>query len=115
MARTVVVTGGGTGIGRAVALRFAAEGDSVIVTGRRMEPLSETVALATKADVSGSVQAIGCDFEANVLTAVLTTEALAERLADAGSVVSIGSIAADRGAGSYGAAKAALTTSAESS
>ncbi|HZC27333.1 MAG TPA: SDR family oxidoreductase [Actinopolymorphaceae bacterium] len=48
------------------------------------------------------------NFAANVLTAVLTTEAVTDRLADGGSVISIGSIAATKGAGSYGAAKAAL-------
>ncbi|PZF84099.1 SDR family NAD(P)-dependent oxidoreductase [Jiangella anatolica] len=43
-ARTIVVTGGGTGIGRAVAARFAAEGDTVVVTGRRRSKLDEAVA-----------------------------------------------------------------------
>jgi NAD(P)-dependent dehydrogenase (short-subunit alcohol dehydrogenase family) len=36
-----VVTGGGSGIGKAVALRFAAEGARVIVNGRRTGPLEE--------------------------------------------------------------------------
>src|SRR5205807_10277981 len=40
----------------------------------------------------------------------LTTHALTERLADGGAVVSIGSIAADKGAGAYGAAKAGLAS-----
>lgn len=38
-----VVTGGGTGIGRALATTFAGEGAPVAVTGRRLEPLEETV------------------------------------------------------------------------
>jgi NAD(P)-dependent dehydrogenase (short-subunit alcohol dehydrogenase family) len=43
--KTAVITGGGTGIGRAVALSLAAAGCQVVVTGRREEPLQETAAL----------------------------------------------------------------------
>ncbi|MCX4960688.1 SDR family NAD(P)-dependent oxidoreductase [Streptomyces virginiae] len=42
--RIVVVTGAGTGIGRATARAFAAEGAHVIAVGRRAEPLDETAA-----------------------------------------------------------------------
>jgi NAD(P)-dependent dehydrogenase (short-subunit alcohol dehydrogenase family) len=42
--RRALVTGGGTGIGRAAALRLAAEGADVCVSGRRPGPLAETVA-----------------------------------------------------------------------
>lgn len=42
--RIVWVTGAGTGIGRAVALRFAAEGAVVVITGRRAEKLEEAAA-----------------------------------------------------------------------
>jgi NAD(P)-dependent dehydrogenase (short-subunit alcohol dehydrogenase family) len=42
--RIVVVTGAGTGIGRATAHAFEAEGAHVIAVGRRVEPLDETAA-----------------------------------------------------------------------
>lgn len=42
--RQIVVTGGGTGIGRAVAEAFAAQGDQVVITGRRKDVLEETAA-----------------------------------------------------------------------
>lgn len=48
------------------------------------------------------------NLDANLISAVLTTEAVRDKLADPASVVSIGSIGAERGGGSYGAAKAAL-------
>ncbi|MYY10736.1 SDR family oxidoreductase [Streptomyces sp. SID4919] len=42
--RVVVVTGAGTGIGRATARAFAAGGAHVVAIGRRVEPLKETAA-----------------------------------------------------------------------
>ncbi|MFE4515535.1 SDR family NAD(P)-dependent oxidoreductase [Kitasatospora sp. NPDC056783] len=41
--RIILVTGGGTNIGRETALRFAREGATVVVAGRRVDPLTETV------------------------------------------------------------------------
>ena len=45
--RVGLVTGGGTGIGRATALVLARLGAQVVIMGRRPEPLAETVALAS--------------------------------------------------------------------
>lgn len=42
MERTIVISGGGTGIGRAIARGFAAEGDRVTIVGRREKVLEET-------------------------------------------------------------------------
>ena len=44
--RLAWITGGGTGIGRALALSLAHDGWQVVVSGRRLEPLMETVAAA---------------------------------------------------------------------
>ncbi|MGC9665124.1 SDR family NAD(P)-dependent oxidoreductase [Planosporangium sp. 12N6] len=151
--RDVVVTGGGTGIGYAVAALFAEAGDRVVITGRREEVLKEAAgrlgpqaravtfdasdpAAVTRAaaelpervdvlvnnaggntdfdrpdpgdDLAAVAATWRANLDANLLSAVLVTTALAPRLPDGGRVVMIGSIAARKGAGAYGAAKAAL-------
>lgn len=40
---TILITGGGSGIGRALAHRFNDLGNAVIVTGRHIAPLTETI------------------------------------------------------------------------
>ncbi|MGV9286259.1 SDR family NAD(P)-dependent oxidoreductase [Streptomyces sp. NPDC003719] len=57
--RTALVTGAGSGIGRAVALAFAREGANVVVAGRGREPLDETVALIEEA--GGKALAVTAD------------------------------------------------------
>ncbi|MFB7912115.1 SDR family NAD(P)-dependent oxidoreductase [Kitasatospora sp. NPDC056076] len=150
MARNVVVTGGGTGIGYEVARRFAEAGEHVVIVGRRRavlekaaidlgpnvtplvcdlaDPDAVEAALAELPEridvlvnnagsretvVGGGPHALLArwrgDFERNVLTVVLLTESIRDRLTPgSGRVVTISSIAALRGAGSYGAAKASL-------
>ncbi|MGW6931854.1 SDR family NAD(P)-dependent oxidoreductase [Lentzea sp. NPDC054927] len=137
--RTAVVTGGGTGIGRSIALELVAQGLDVTITGRRAEVLAQVPDVrhvAFDATDPDAVQAVLADlpagvdvlvnnaggvishadtktrwlanYESNVVSAVLVTEALAPRLVDNGRVITLGSIAGRRGGGSYGAAKAAV-------
>lgn len=54
--RTALVTGGGSGIGAAIARRLADEGATVTVTGRRAQPLRE-VAASLPAGRARAVQA----------------------------------------------------------
>jgi 3-oxoacyl-[acyl-carrier protein] reductase len=148
--RLVVVSGGGTGIGRATAQVFAADGDQVAIIGRRGDVLeraaAELGAVAIQADLTdpaqveaavaslpdvvdvlvnnaggvpeidvegGALHGLGRYWDAvwrsNVVSAVLLTEALLPRLRrPGGRIVNLSSIAALRGNGAYGAAKAGI-------
>jgi citronellol/citronellal dehydrogenase len=66
--RVALVTGGGTGIGRATALELASSGADVVICGRRAEPLEATASeiersgancLAVPADVRDPEQVAG--------------------------------------------------------
>lgn len=57
--KTTVITGGGSGLGRSMALRFAGLGARVAVLGRRPEPLEQTAREIRAA--GGSAAAVPCD------------------------------------------------------
>jgi uncharacterized oxidoreductase len=53
--RTVLLTGGGSGIGRALAAQLVSKGNSVLICGRRLEALEET------ATASSDIHPYRCD------------------------------------------------------
>ncbi len=132
--RLVLVTGGGTGIGAAIARRFADEGAEVTITGRRESVLAASGLHFVVADIatdSGRDTLLAALPEVDVLVNnagtisdswaesglihVEAPRALTERYAPSlaargGSVVnvaSIGGLAAAPGAAAYSASKAA--------
>lgn len=149
MTRTVLVTGGTSGIGRAIAEQFAAGQAEVFITGRTADTVGQTAkemnvqglvcdatdpgqvaALAARlgtldvlVNAAGGLPAVApgnhsalevlltqwqANLAQNLLGAVLTTAAVQDKLTQGSSIISIGSIGAERRGGSYGAAKAAL-------
>jgi NAD(P)-dependent dehydrogenase (short-subunit alcohol dehydrogenase family) len=63
--KVIVITGGGTGLGRSMAFRLAEEGADIVVAARRVQPLEETAegvrklgrkALVVPTDVTDSAQ-----------------------------------------------------------
>jgi 3-oxoacyl-[acyl-carrier protein] reductase len=75
-ARLVVVSGGGTGIGKAIARGFADAGDRVVVVGRRSAVLEQA-----REKIGESVVAVPAD-----LTVPAEVEAAAGRIAELGPV-----------------------------
>jgi NAD(P)-dependent dehydrogenase (short-subunit alcohol dehydrogenase family) len=68
--KVALVTGGGTGIGAAAALRLAADGYAVCVTGRRREPIE-----AVAAEIDGHAVVSDTSVEADAEHAVAETVA----------------------------------------
>lgn len=69
----LVVTGGGTGLGRAMAMRAAALGARVTICGRRTEPLDETVAAIRAA--GGEAEGVSCNVRDHESVAAFFEEA----------------------------------------
>jgi len=59
--KVALITGGGTGIGRAIALAFAREGASVTVAGRRLEKLREVISEIQKQGGRRIGDGVRCD------------------------------------------------------
>ncbi|HEX3012536.1 MAG TPA: glucose 1-dehydrogenase [Syntrophomonadaceae bacterium] len=72
--KVALVTGGGTGIGRGAATALAAEGAAVVVMGRRIEPLEETVRCI--ADDGG--EAIACSGDVTITEDIVKARTLIE-------------------------------------
>ena len=69
--KVALITGGGTGIGKASALALAKDGYAVVITGRRKEPLDKTVAEIEKlgAKALGVVADVGKPGDVDMLFA----------------------------------------------
>ncbi|MBT4126454.1 MAG: SDR family NAD(P)-dependent oxidoreductase [Chloroflexi bacterium] len=74
--QVAIITGAGTGIGREAALMFADEGAKLVITGRRIEPLNEVVALIEAK--GGSAVAKSVDMEDSNAAAALGEWVLSE-------------------------------------
>jgi meso-butanediol dehydrogenase/(S,S)-butanediol dehydrogenase/diacetyl reductase len=59
MTKTVVITGAGSGLGRALAKRFADDGDNVVLLGRTLSKVQ-----AAAAEIGARASAVACDVSA---------------------------------------------------
>lgn len=58
--KTIIVTGGGTGLGKAMGTYFLKLGANLVITSRKLEVLQKTAA-EMEAETGGKVLAISCD------------------------------------------------------
>lgn len=84
MAKTAVVTGAGSGVGRAVAIQLAREGWNVGLLGRRADALRQTIELVGKANAQ--LLAVPCDVvDAEQVTRAV--ESIEQKLGSTGVLV----------------------------
>lgn len=81
MTRRAVVTGGGTGIGRAIAHRLASDGNDVVIVGRRPDVLAQTAAA-----INAALGAERVSTEVADLADPSAVDGLAGRIGAAGAV-----------------------------
>lgn len=68
--RVVIITGGGTGIGRATAIQFAGAGARVVIAGRRAAPLEETASVSDRIVPVPADLLLEADLERVIQTAI---------------------------------------------
>ena len=73
--RTIIVTGGGQGVGQGIALAFAAGGDSVVLAGRTLSKLEETAKIISDRGV-GRAHCVACDIKDAASLANLVEETI---------------------------------------
>src|SRR5690606_10050970 len=58
--KTIIITGGGTGLGRSIGLYLLKLGANLVITSRKQEVLDKT-AVELSSATGGQVLAVGCD------------------------------------------------------
>lgn len=81
MNRNVLITGAGTGIGEAIAHTFAKNGDTIVLTGRRLERLE-----AVKADLEATYQAKAFIYQLDVTMPDMATSVCQKILSEVGPI-----------------------------
>ncbi|MDQ7947426.1 MAG: SDR family oxidoreductase [Pedobacter sp.] len=74
--KTIVITGGGTGLGRAMGIYFLKLGANLVITSRKLEVLKKTAA-EMESETGGKVLALACDVRDYAQIEHVLTESLA--------------------------------------
>lgn len=88
----VIITGGGTGLGRAIALNLSHRAYPLLIVGRRLEPLQETADM-----LNGSCEVLAADVSAEegraAIVAAVGARAVAMLIHNAGVLEPVGPLA----------------------